>query len=89
MESSGREVERSWSGPYRRLKGNHSSRGSAKGEGGPKGFVEGEKGGDKVLRRCSKVKIRKNRRFSLVRGGEKRSTRKVRSDEVMSGGLVR
>ncbi|RVW66494.1 hypothetical protein CK203_066074 [Vitis vinifera] len=30
------KVERSWSGPSRRLKGNQSSRGSAEGEGGPK-----------------------------------------------------
>ncbi|RVW73524.1 hypothetical protein CK203_060047 [Vitis vinifera] len=36
-------------------------------ERGPEGFVEGEGGGDKVLRRCCKVKIGKNRRFSLVR----------------------
>ena len=50
----------------------------AEGEGGPEGFVEGEGGGDKVLRRCCKVKIGKNWRFSLVRGGGKRSARKVR-----------
>ena len=98
MEFSGRVVGRPWSGPYRRLKGNQSSRGSVEGEGGPEGFVEreggpegfvqGEGGGDKVLRRCCKVEIGKNKRFSLVRGGGKRSARKVRSDETMFGGLA-
>ena len=86
MEFSGRVVERPWSGPCRRLKGNQSSRGSVEGEGGPEGFVKGKGGGDKVLHICCKVKIGKNRRFSLVRGGGKRSARKVRSDETMSGG---
>ena len=50
--------------------------------------MEGKGGGDKVLRKCCKVEIGKNRRFSLVRGGGKRSAKKVRSNEVVSGGLV-
>ena len=49
----------------------------AEGERGPEGFVEGEGGGDKVLRRCCKVKIGKNRQFNLIRGEGKRSARKV------------
>ena len=88
MEYSGREVERPWCSPFWRLKGNQSSRASIKGEGEFEGSLEGEGGGDKVLRRCCKVETGKNRRFSLVRVGEKRSARKVRSDETMYGGLV-
>ncbi|RVW46466.1 hypothetical protein CK203_067277 [Vitis vinifera] len=45
-EVRSREIEKPWSSPSRRLKGNQSSKGFVDGEGGLEGFVEREGDGD-------------------------------------------
>lgn len=57
-------------------------------KGGPK-VLWREKGVEKFLRRCCRVETGKNGSFNLVRVRGKRSARKVKSNETVSGGLVR